>query len=316
MQGEQVASGALHVDNIAPSLYGGLVLTVGIDNPHVKQIPVPDDVRCVLVHPHIELPTRKSREVLKTRVALSDVVWQQANLAGFLTGCFTGDLQSDPRLARGRRHRAAAARADSGLPVASRRRRSRTARSAVRSPAPARRCSPGASTARATEIRDAMVAAFERTASRPTLDLADRLAGRAGRHAHEVRQHARRRRGRDSLSEALAQGLAPDGACTFRHAASAMSHSTASIGQRRPAGGRRDDAAPFADGDRSQPAARLTSARGVRLSRAAGPVSRGSRRSGERARAVSRADLRVQGFRRALPRRRAGAAARRLRRAS
>jgi len=29
-----------HVDNIAPSLYGGLVLTVGIDHPRVKQIPV------------------------------------------------------------------------------------------------------------------------------------------------------------------------------------------------------------------------------------------------------------------------------------
>ena len=42
MQGEAVASGSVHVDNIAPSLFGGLVLTVGIDNPHVKQIPVPD----------------------------------------------------------------------------------------------------------------------------------------------------------------------------------------------------------------------------------------------------------------------------------
>jgi len=31
---------ARHVDNIAPSLYGGLVLTVGIDHPRVKQIPV------------------------------------------------------------------------------------------------------------------------------------------------------------------------------------------------------------------------------------------------------------------------------------
>ncbi len=92
MRGEQIASGALHVDNVAPSLYGGLVLTVGIDDPNVKQIPVPACVRCVLVHPHLELPTRKSREVLKESVSLSDVIWQQANLAGFLTGCFTGDL--------------------------------------------------------------------------------------------------------------------------------------------------------------------------------------------------------------------------------
>src|SRR5205085_7869818 len=44
MEGEAVASGSLHVDNISPSLFGGLVLTVGIDHPRVKQIPVPPDV--------------------------------------------------------------------------------------------------------------------------------------------------------------------------------------------------------------------------------------------------------------------------------
>jgi homoserine kinase len=92
MQGEAVASGSVHVDNIAPSLFGGLVLTVGIDNPHVKQIPVPDAVRCVLVHPHMVLATREARAILRPTVALSDVIWQQANLAGFLAGCYTGDL--------------------------------------------------------------------------------------------------------------------------------------------------------------------------------------------------------------------------------
>jgi homoserine kinase len=92
MQGEAVASGSVHVDNIAPSLFGGLVLTVGIDNPHVKQIPVPASVRCVLVHPHMVLPTREARAILSRTVALSDVIWQQANLAGFLAGCYTADL--------------------------------------------------------------------------------------------------------------------------------------------------------------------------------------------------------------------------------
>jgi homoserine kinase len=92
MQGEAVASGSVHVDNIAPSLYGGLVLTVGIDNPHVKQIPVPDAVRCVLVHPHMVLNTREAREILDRSVPLSDVIWQQANLAGFLAACYTSDL--------------------------------------------------------------------------------------------------------------------------------------------------------------------------------------------------------------------------------
>jgi homoserine kinase len=92
MRGEEAACGTAHVDNIASSLYGGLVLTVGIDNPYVKQIPVPDDVRCVLVRPHMELQTRVARQVLQETVSLSDVVWQQANLAGLIAGCFSNDL--------------------------------------------------------------------------------------------------------------------------------------------------------------------------------------------------------------------------------
>ena len=65
MQGEAVASGSMHVDNIAPSLFGGLVLTVGIDHPRVKQIPVPRAIRAVIVHPHMFLSTRQARAILK-----------------------------------------------------------------------------------------------------------------------------------------------------------------------------------------------------------------------------------------------------------
>jgi homoserine kinase len=92
MQGEAVASGSLHVDNIAPSLFGGLVLTVGIDHPRVKQIPVPPDVKAVILHPHMFLSTKQARAILRRTVDLSDFVWQTANLAGFISGCYTNDL--------------------------------------------------------------------------------------------------------------------------------------------------------------------------------------------------------------------------------
>ena len=92
MHGEAVASGSMHVDNIAPSLFGGLVLTVGIDNPRVKQIPVPKGVRAVILHPHMFLSTRQARAILRRTVEMSDFVWQTANLAGFISGCYTNDL--------------------------------------------------------------------------------------------------------------------------------------------------------------------------------------------------------------------------------
>jgi homoserine kinase len=92
MAGEAVASGARHADNIAPSLFGGLVLTVGIDHPRVKQIPVPAAIRAVIVHPHMFIATAKARSILKESVDLSDFVWQTAHLAGFISGCYTDDL--------------------------------------------------------------------------------------------------------------------------------------------------------------------------------------------------------------------------------
>jgi homoserine kinase len=92
LAGEAVASGGRHADNIAASLFGGLVLTVGIDHPRVKQIPVPAGVRAVIVHPHMFLATARARAILKGSVELSDFVWQTANLAGFISGCYTSDL--------------------------------------------------------------------------------------------------------------------------------------------------------------------------------------------------------------------------------
>jgi homoserine kinase len=92
MTGEAVASGARHADNIAPALFGGLALTVGIDHPRVKLIPVPAAIRAVIVHPHMFLATSQARAILRLSVELSDFVWQTAHLAGFISGCYTDDL--------------------------------------------------------------------------------------------------------------------------------------------------------------------------------------------------------------------------------
>jgi homoserine kinase len=92
MEGEAVASGSRHADNISPSLFGGLVLTVGIDEPRVKQIPVPQQIYAVIVHPHLQVSTKQARAILSRTVNMSDFVWQTANLAGFISGCYTNDL--------------------------------------------------------------------------------------------------------------------------------------------------------------------------------------------------------------------------------
>lgn len=90
--GEKVASGSAHGDNVTPCLFGGLTLTRSLDPVDVINIPVPEGVFAVILHPHYRLDTRLSRSVLKKDLPLSDFVAQSANLAGFMAGCYSQDI--------------------------------------------------------------------------------------------------------------------------------------------------------------------------------------------------------------------------------
>lgn len=89
--GEAVASGAAHVDNVAPSLYGGLTLVLSHAPPEIHRLPVPASIHCALVHPHIRVETREARQLLRPDVALSAHIAQSAHLAAFIAGCHSGD---------------------------------------------------------------------------------------------------------------------------------------------------------------------------------------------------------------------------------
>jgi len=89
LDGEAVASGSHHGDNVGAMLLGGLVLAAG---DRLTPIPVPAGLRCVLVHPHAVLETRAARAVLQGGYMLSAFVAQSANLALVLAGCFANDL--------------------------------------------------------------------------------------------------------------------------------------------------------------------------------------------------------------------------------
>jgi homoserine kinase len=94
LQGEAVASGTPHGDNVAASLCGGLVLTRGVDPPRLTHLPVPEAIRCVLVHPDLQVETEAARGVVPEDVPLSAAVAQSARLAGFVAACYEGDLDA------------------------------------------------------------------------------------------------------------------------------------------------------------------------------------------------------------------------------
>lgn len=100
LQGEAAASGALHADNVAPSLLGGLVICGPGEPPTAVRMPVPEGIACVLVHPQIEIRTREAREMLAGTVALADHVRQTMAISGFVAGCYRGDLKMIGRCLR------------------------------------------------------------------------------------------------------------------------------------------------------------------------------------------------------------------------
>lgn len=89
LEGESAASGSRHGDNVGPMLLGGLVLAT---DERLVPIPVPAQLRCALVHPHVVLETRFAREALAGHYALGEFVAQSANLAQLLAGCYRNDL--------------------------------------------------------------------------------------------------------------------------------------------------------------------------------------------------------------------------------
>ena len=91
MEGEKVASGAAHADNVAPAIYGGFVLIRSYNPLDIIQIPAPNDLYCSLVHPHLEISTKEARALLSPQVSLKDTITQCGNVAGLITGLITNN---------------------------------------------------------------------------------------------------------------------------------------------------------------------------------------------------------------------------------
>ena len=90
MCGEAVASGAKHADNIAPCIYGGVVLVRSNDPIDIIPIPAPP-LYVTVLHPQIEIKTSEARQILKKKVALKDAITQWANVAGLIAGLMKSD---------------------------------------------------------------------------------------------------------------------------------------------------------------------------------------------------------------------------------
>ena len=91
MEGERLASGVAHADNVAPALFGGFTLVRCYDPLDIVPIPSPTNLYATVIHPQIEVKTSDSRSILRTNITLAQGIKQWGNVGGLVAGLFTSD---------------------------------------------------------------------------------------------------------------------------------------------------------------------------------------------------------------------------------
>jgi homoserine kinase len=90
MNGEKVASGVKHADNLAPCIYGGVTLIRSILPLDIIPLSAPP-LHVTVVHPQIEVKTSDARQILRKEVQLKNAIMQWGNIAGLVTGFLKND---------------------------------------------------------------------------------------------------------------------------------------------------------------------------------------------------------------------------------
>ena len=91
LDGEVVASGNRHADNIAPCMLGGFVAVKSCDPYNGFSIDYPNDLKVLIVFPDVPIKTAEARGILPVTVDLGTGISQAADMAGLITGLMRSD---------------------------------------------------------------------------------------------------------------------------------------------------------------------------------------------------------------------------------
>jgi homoserine kinase len=92
MDGEKVASGDRHADNVAPCVFGGFTLVRSINPLDIVALDFPP-MFVTIIHPQIEIKTSEARKMLPTQVPLKDAIRQWSNVGALVSGLHKGDYK-------------------------------------------------------------------------------------------------------------------------------------------------------------------------------------------------------------------------------
>ena len=91
--GEQIACGTAHIDNVTPSILGGIVLVSGKTLDEIIELPVIENLYVVTLFPKIHLKTSDSRKILKKSIPLAIHSKQTGAMGAFISSLYENNLQ-------------------------------------------------------------------------------------------------------------------------------------------------------------------------------------------------------------------------------
>lgn len=91
MEGERLACGTPHADNVAPAIMGGFTLVRSYQPLDVIRLHVPADLWVTVIHPQIEVKTSDARGILKQQVLLRDAIRQWGNVGALVAALYQED---------------------------------------------------------------------------------------------------------------------------------------------------------------------------------------------------------------------------------
>jgi len=90
LEGETLASGSRHADNVAPGVYGGFTLVRSVDPVDIVALEHPP-LWATIIHPQVEVKTAEARSILPAQVPLQTAVRQWSNVGSLVAGLAAGD---------------------------------------------------------------------------------------------------------------------------------------------------------------------------------------------------------------------------------
>lgn len=91
--GEELASGSIHVDNVAPSLIGGIIFIRDNATFDVHRLPAPAGLFASVIYPEVNILTKDARTMLSDKVPFKEAIRQGGNLGGLIIGLYNADLE-------------------------------------------------------------------------------------------------------------------------------------------------------------------------------------------------------------------------------